>query len=84
MGWNDHVDWQMIGDFELLVDNDEVQSFDDGDIEHMRKIVETVASGFELERSDRIIYDSLIAPLWGKIEDIHREAYMDYLMAKDD
>jgi ribosome assembly protein YihI (activator of Der GTPase) len=81
MGWNDHVDWELLDDFETLVAHDLIDGEDE---ELLQKLVEKLAYGQKLTAAEQHVYVREMLPLLARIEELHREEYMDYLISKDD
>jgi hypothetical protein len=84
MGWNDHVDWDLINDFDFLVQEGELDDWEEGSIEQMVEIVKNVAYGAVLAPADQVIFKRDIEPLLGKVEDLRERTHFEYLLSKDD
>ena len=84
MGWNDHVDWGLINDFDLLVEEGELDDWEESSIEQLVEIVKNVAYGAALPPADQIIFKRDVEPLLGKVDELRDQLHLTYLLNKDD
>lgn len=80
MGWNDHVNWELLEAFEYLADKGHLDHLDK---DELYDACEAVAYGTETPEDARMVR-ALLDPLLAQIEDLRREDYLDHLMSKDD
>lgn len=90
MGWMKHVEWDLINDFEVVVDHGLLYNLEcpDGGVEAMTerytKIVEDIAYGRKVSEGDQRIFDTIITPLLDRVDDLRVDDAFYDAMDKDD
>ena len=86
MGWNDHVEWDLLNNLELLVEDCELDPEEDGELIAAIEAVAGYANGVPTSPTpeQQALFDKKANWIYERAEAIEREQHMAYLLGKDD
>jgi cobyric acid synthase len=79
MGWNDHVNFELLDAIDELIDEGLLDADSD-----LRKLADLVAHEGFLTPAEAALYERDMHPLLEQLEAIHERQDIEYLVSKDD
>ena len=91
MGWNDHVDWQLLDDLEEMIDAGilDANDPDNHEAKAIANAIEAVASYVdghlvEATPAQKALFEKHASRLYERLEKEREDQWLDHLMSKDD